>query len=251
MELSLVVIAKNEAERIERCLASVPFATEKVVLDSGSTDGTPEVAEAAGARVIRTDWPGHVAQKNRGLEAATQPWVLSLDADEWLSEDAQREIPARLAGSEADGMSFPRCSCWLGTELRHGRWYPDRRIRLVRRGKGTWVGDDPHDRLEVSGTVERLKGDILHVPYRDLSHHLDTIDRYTRVAAHSLHSRGVRARWWDVVGRPPAHFVNAFWLRRGFLDGVPGFAVATLGSTYVMCKWLRLWQVQQRREEGG
>jgi len=240
--LTLVVITLDEADRIGACLDSVPFAKERVVLDSGSTDGTPEVAEAHGARVIRTDWPGHVAQKNRALEEAGQPWVLSLDADERLSPGAAASLRTALEDpGGAGGFSLSRCSSWLGTPLRHGRWYPDRKARVIRRGRGRWIGDDPHDRLEVDGPVHALQGDILHVPYRDLGEHLDTIDRYTRIHASALAARGVRARWWDVTLRPPLHFVDAYLLRRGFLDGVAGFAVAGLGSTHVLLKWTRLW----------
>lgn len=242
--LSLVVIAQDEADRIGACLDSVPFAAERVVLDSGSTDGTPEVAEAHGARVVRTGWPGHVAQKNRALDEASQPWILSLDADERLSPEAAEDLRGALADpGGAAALSFPRCSSWLGTPIRHGRWYPDRKVRAVRRGRGRWGGDDPHDRLIPEGSVRALQGDILHDPYRDLSEHLATIDRYTAVHARSLADRGVRARWWDVAFRPSLHFVDGYLLRRGFLDGVPGLAVAGLGATHVLCKWTRLWMI--------
>jgi len=240
--LSLVVIAKNEADRLESCLGSVPFADEVIVLDSGSTDGTPEVAERCGARVLRTDWPGHVIQKNRALAEASRDWVLSLDADERLSTEAAAELREALERpGDAVGFSFPRCSSWLGHPIRHGRWYPDRKLRVVRRGRGRWVGDDPHDLLVADGPTRRLSGDILHAPYRDLSEHLRTIDRYTDVQSQRLVARGVRARWYDVGLRPPLHFVDAYLLRRGFLDGVPGLAVAALGATHVLCKWTRVW----------
>jgi glycosyltransferase involved in cell wall biosynthesis len=240
--LTLVVIARDEADRIADCLASVPFAAEKIVLDSGSTDATVAVAEESGARVIRTDWPGHVIQKNRALTYATGDWILSLDADERLSPEAQGELAAALASpGDAAGFSFPRCSHWLGRPIRHGRWYPDRKLRVVRQGRGTWVGDDPHDRLETDGPVRKLQGDILHFPYRNLSEHLRTIDRYSAISAASLRNRGVRARWWDLAVRPPAHFVDAWLLRRGFLDGAPGLAIAGLGATHAMLKWTRLY----------
>lgn len=243
--LSLVVIAKNEADRIAGCLRSVPFASEIVVLDSGSTDDTAAVAASCGARVVATDWPGHVIQKNRALEEALGPWILSLDADERLSPEAAAELEAALRDpGDAIGFSFPRCSVWLGAPIRHGRWYPDRKLRVVRKGAGKWHGDDPHDLLTADGAVRRLSGDIVHVPYRDLSEHLATIDRYSAVHARTLYARGVRARRADVLFRPPLHFIDSYLWRRGFLDGVPGFAVATLGATHALCKWFRLWQLQ-------
>jgi glycosyltransferase involved in cell wall biosynthesis len=243
--LSLVIIARDEADRIEACLASVPFASERLVLDSGSTDATVARAEAAGATVVRTDWPGHVAQKNRALAMAQGPWVLSLDADERLSDAAAAEVRDVMTNpGDRAGFSFPRGSIWLGWPIRHGRWYPDRKLRLVRKDRARWVGDDPHDRLEADGPVQPLSGDIVHVPYRDLSEHLATIDRYTRIHADALVRRGVRARWWHVAGGPPLHFVSAYLWKRGFLDGVPGLAVAGLGATYTLVKWVRVWLAQ-------
>jgi glycosyltransferase involved in cell wall biosynthesis len=247
LPVSVVVIARDEADRIGRCLASLPDAAERLVLDSGSTDRTVAVARAAGARVVETDWPGHVAQKNRAMAMATQPWVLSLDADEWLSERAEDEVRRVVASGRADGFSFPRLSTWLGTPLRHGRWYPDRRIRLVRRAHARWIGDDPHDHLEVDGRVEALTGDIHHVPYRDLSEHLRTIDRYTKIQAEALVRRGVRGRRRDVLLRPPFHLFQALVVGGGVLDGVPGVAVAGLGATHVLCKWLRVRELQGSR----
>lgn len=239
--LSLVVITRDEADRLAGCLASVPVAAERLVLDSGSTDGTPAVAEAAGARVIVTDWPGHVVQKNRALATATQPWVLSLDADERLSPEAAASLQRALQDpGDAVGFSFPRRNVWLGTPLTGGRWYPDRKLRVVRAGRGRWEGDDPHDHLVADGPVRALTGDIVHVPYRDLSEHLRTIDRYTAIHAAALHARGVRARRRDVMVRPAWHFVRGFVLERGFVDGPAGFAVAWLGATHTLCKWWRL-----------
>jgi glycosyltransferase involved in cell wall biosynthesis len=245
--LTLVVIAVDEEDRLGRCLESVPCAVEKVVLDSGSTDGTRRVAEACGARFVRADWPGHVAQKNRALSLASQPWVLSLDADEWLEPEAAEAVARVVADPPAgvDGFRFARCNHWLGTPIRHGRWYPDRKLRLVRRGRGRWVGDDPHDQLVVDGEVADLPGDIGHIPYRDMAEHLRTIDRYTAISARSLAARGVRARRRDLLLRPPLRFVDAYLLRAGFLDGGPGLALAGLGAAYTGLKWGRLWKAQR------
>lgn len=244
--LSLVVIAQDEADRLGRCLDSVPCATERIVVDSGSTDATRAVARAHGARFVRADWPGHVAQKNRALGLARQPWVLSLDADEWLEPEAAEAIARVVADPplHVDGFRLARCNHWLGRPIRHGRWYPDRKLRLVRRGTARWEGDDPHDHLVCRGTVQDLPGDIGHVPYRSFGEHLSTIDRYTSISAATLDGRGVRARRRDVVFRPPLRFVDGYLLRQGFRDGGAGLVLAGLGAAYTGLKWGRLWRRQ-------
>ena len=248
LNYSLVIITLNEADRLEKCLQSAHAAAEVVVVDSGSVDGTVALAGRYGARVVETDWPGHVAQKNRALALASHEWVLSLDADESLSDKMVRYLDTLteqdLEG--VNGVSFSRCSTWLGKRLRHGKWYPDRRVRLVRRTCAQWGGDDPHDTLQVTGTVVCADVDIDHVPYRSFQEQLDTIDRYTAIAAKSLAKRGVRARIVDVFMRPPVHFVVAYVLKRGFLDGIAGLLVALLGAYYTGLKWTRLYRMTGR-----
>jgi len=251
--LSVAIIARDEVDRLAAAIDSVRgFAAEIVVLDSGSTDGTPDLARRLGARVEQTDWPGHVAQKNRALAACTHPWVLSIDADERVSDALAASIRAVLDGraTPADGYACARLSWWMGAPIRHGTWYPDRRLRLVHRDAARWVGRNPHDRLEVEGRVETLPGDLLHHPYRDLSEHLAVIDRYTAIAAEALAEEGVRARWWDVALRPLLHIVKALLLRAGLRDGVRGFCVAGLGATYVLLKWGRRY-LQQHTPAGA
>lgn len=240
--LSLCVIARDEADRIGRCLRSVPSATERiVVVDEATTDATARVAEGLGARVIVAPFPGHVAQKNRALSYATGDWILSLDADEWLDPRACMALETALASpGEAAGFSFARCSEWSGRALRHGRWFPDRKVRVLRRGAGTWIGDDPHDRLQVTGPIVPLPGEIRHTPYRDLAEHVSTIDRYSRIHAAALAARGVHAWPWDPIVRPLLHFVDAALCRRAYKDGVEGLAVALLGAIHVHLKWARL-----------
>lgn len=239
--LTLAVITLNEVDRLEACLRSVPFADEVLVLDSGSTDGTLELARGLGARVVSTDWPGHVAQKNRALAMASGDWILSLDADERLSERAGQVLQRALRSpGEHAGFGLRRCSRWQGRYIRHGKWYPDRKLRIVRRGLGRWGGDDPHDTLRIDGPVRWLDADILHEPYRDYREHLGTIERYTSASARSLHERGVRARCFDLCVRPPLHFIDALLLRVGFLDGWRGVALAGLGAWYVWLKWSKL-----------
>jgi glycosyltransferase involved in cell wall biosynthesis len=238
--LSAVIITKDEADRVGHAIRSVAFADEVVVVDSGSTDGTVDLARSLGARVVEADWPGHVAQKNRALAAATGDWVLSLDADEVVSDALREAILAALRAPSADGYRVSRLNLWLGTPLRHGRWYPDRRLRIARRAGARWEGDDPHDHLVVDGVVADLTGDLVHTPYRSLGDHLGTIDRYSRVAADTLRARGVRAGPADLLLRPPWHFVRAWLLEGGFRDGLAGLVVAALGSTYTLLKWARV-----------
>jgi glycosyltransferase involved in cell wall biosynthesis len=242
LPLSVAIIARNEADRIEAAIRSVPFAAEVVVLDSGSDDATPDVARQLGARVVSTDWPGHVAQKNRALEHVQHDWVLAIDADERVSPELGRAIEAAFAS--LDGVvafRVNRLSWWQGVPLRHGTWHPDWRIRLFRKDRARWAGRDPHDRIEADGSVRSLDGVLEHHPYRSLGDHLRTVGDYARIASQSLAREGRTAHWWDLAFRPPLHFVKAFLWKRGFRDGARGFIVAVLGSTYVLLKWGRLY----------
>ncbi len=230
--LSAVIIAKDEADRIEAAVRSVAFADEVLVVDSGSVDDTVARAEAAGARVVRTDWPGFVAQKNRAWALAKGDWVLSIDADEIVSSELQAAIRATLIAPKANGFVVKRQTRWLGHDLAHGFAFPDPRVRLARKGSGRWEGTDPHDRLVVAGPVAALEGVLHHDPYRSFEEHLRTIDRYTALDAR-------KGSWLDVLVRPSWHFFMGYLLKAGFCDGWPGLAFAALGATYTFVKWSR------------
>jgi len=247
--LTVVIIARDEVDRLPRALRSVGFADELLVLDSGSQDGTADAARALGARVVETDWPGHVAQKNRGLREARHPWVLSIDADEWVGQRLAASIRSALARDPAaDGFLVARRNHYMGRPLRAGGWYPDRRLRLVRRSMGRWVGEDPHDRLEVQGRVARLAGDLHHIPYRNPQEHLDTIERYVERFVEVTQQR---ANWWDPWLRPPWRFMRGYLLQAGFLDGAAGLRVARLGARYTHLKWRRLRAAQDAARYQG
>jgi glycosyltransferase involved in cell wall biosynthesis len=243
--LTLIVIAKNEADRIGGCLASVPFADEIVVLDSGSSDETVSVARAHGARVIQTDWPGYVAQKNRGLEAAAGPWVLSLDADERLSEAAAVEVAAFLnsigsfesIGAQCAGLSFPRRNRWLGFHLRWGRPGFERKVRLVRKGRAVWRGDDPHDVLHAAGPVQRLRGAIFHDSCRSFDEAVATAVEYARIGAHGWRAKRRRGAMLRMFTSPLWALFRGVVLQGGVLDGVPGLAYAWLDATSRFLKY--------------
>lgn len=245
--VSVCIVAMNEADRIEDCLRSVAFADEVIVIDSHSTDATRSIAERLGARVIERDWPGHIEQKNFALEQANSNWVLSVDADERVSPELAAEIRGVLSqsGSAEAGCSMPRKTYYLGRWITHGGWYPDRKLRLVRRGAGMWKGVNPHDHLYVEGPVARLNGDLHHYTYRDISDHLATIDKFTTIAAGEMRARGQGHPLAHMLLNPPAKFLKMYLLRVGFLDGLPGFVVAVLSSYYVFLKYAKLWELRR------
>jgi glycosyltransferase involved in cell wall biosynthesis len=230
--ITAVILTLDEADRIAACLKSVNFCDEVLVLDAGSTDGTAELARSLGATVAQTDWPGFVAQKNRGLDLARGDWVLSVDADERLDDELAAAVRRAVAEGTCEGYWMNRRNFWLGHRLRGGMAWPDARIRLVRRGHGRWQGRDPHDVLVVDGATGALPGELLHDSYRSLADHLARIERYSRIDARA-------GTWLDILVRPVWHLVAGFVFRRGFLDGWAGFAYATLGAFYVFLKWGR------------
>jgi glycosyltransferase involved in cell wall biosynthesis len=239
----------NEEDRIADCIASVSrFADEIVLLDGGSTDATPEIAERLGARVLRVDWPGFVAQKNRALAQCAGEWILCIDADERPSPGLGAELRNLVESqSEFSAYRLRRINYWQGRAIQHGLWGRDRPLRFVRRGIGRWTGTEPHDLLEVSEGVGELAGALEHHPYRTLAEHLRTIDRYSSIAAENLDNSGCSSRWWDLALRPPAHLLSALVLHGGWRDGVRGICLAWLGAAYVALKWGKLRLRQERQ----
>ncbi len=243
--ISVTIIARDEADRIGEAIASVGFADEVVVVESGSVDDTAAVARAAGARVIQTDWPGHTRQKRRAVAAARNDWVLSLDADERVSPDLARELAGLSlatdpAGPGPWGYRLPRRTWWQGAPIRHGSWSPDLRVRLFHRAHGRHEGPDPHDTVVVGGPTPALQGLLHHHAYRDIGEHLATIAAYSATFAAEARARGQRARWADLLLRPPAHLVKALVLKQGLRDGARGLCIAGLGAAAVLLKYTLL-----------
>jgi len=248
--LSVIVITRDEEANIAECLASVSFARDLVVVDSGSRDRTVDRARAAGARVAQfADWPGFGPQKNRALDLATQPWVLSLDADERVTPQLRDEILAVLQQpAAADAYSVPRRSSFCGRYMAHSGWYPDRVVRLFRRGTARFSDDAVHERLVTPGAPARLRGDLLHTTYPDLETMLEKLNRYSTASAAMLHAAGRRATLPGAVGRGLWAFFRTYVLRSGWLDGRMGFVLAISIAEGTYYKYLKLWSMGHRAD---
>lgn len=241
LELSLVIIALNEERNIERCIKSVPFASEVIVVDSFSTDKTPEIAKQLGAKVVDRTFTGFRDQKEYATNLATQPWVLSLDADEALSEELQIEIKQILQNPEKDGYRCPRVSYHLGRWIRHGGWYPDWQLRLFKKEKCTWVGGQVHESVSISGEVGTLKNDLQHFVFRDLEHQIDTNNRYSSLGAQNLIEKGKRPSTLKLLFKPLGKFIECYFWKKGFLDGQAGFIIALGAAQSMFLKYAKLW----------
>jgi glycosyltransferase involved in cell wall biosynthesis len=255
--LSVVVITRDEAANIADCLASVAFAGECIVVDSGSSDGTQDIARAAGAKVTQTaDWPGFGAQKNRALAQATQPWVLSIDADERVTPELRDEILRVISDSSAKaGYDLPRRSSFCGQFMNHSGWYPDRVTRLFRRGHGRFSDDLVHERVIVEGArgegIGHLRNDLLHATYPDLETMLAKLDRYSSASAQALFERGGRGSLTGAIARGLWAFIRTYFLRLGLLDGRMGFVLAVSVAETTYYKYLKLWILCRRKERPG
>lgn len=240
----------DEEDRIADCLASLAFCDEIVLVDSHSRDGTRELAAAAGARVIERDWPGFTAQKDFAVRQARHDWVLCIDADERVSPELAGEI-GRLREDgfpRHAGWRMRRLSAYLGRWMRFGAWSPDTKLRLFDRRRGGWTGAGVHETVRLDGSAGRLRGVLLHHPYRTLAEHLRTIDRYTTLTAEDMHARGRRAGAGDLVWRPAARFLKAYVLKLGFLEGWRGVLQASLSGYYGGLKYAKLLVLQRAQE---
>lgn len=244
--LSLVVITRNAGRHLGRCLDSVPFAADVVVVDSGSDDDTVTVARAKGARVFTEEWRGFGPQKRRATELAQHDWILNLDADEALSPEAQIEVRELLATSpRAAAYAFPRLSFHLGRWIRHGGWYPDRQVRLYDRRRANWSAAPIHEKVEAP-EVARLQAPLHHWVFTDLSDQVRTNDRYSGLGTDALVAKGRRFRLVHLIVKPVVKFAETYVWKRGFLDGLPGFIIAVGAAYSVFLKWAKLWESEQK-----
>jgi glycosyltransferase involved in cell wall biosynthesis len=244
--LSVIVITRNESARLRACLESVAFAGEVVVVDSGSTDDTVAIARSMGARVSQSaDWPGFGPQKNRALDLATGDWVLSIDADERVTPQLREQIEATVARGAFDAYSVNRRSSYCGQYMNHSGWYPDRIVRLIRRGSARFSDALVHEALQAQGPVGRLEGELLHESYADLETVLEKVNRYSTAGAQSLHGDGVTGSLGKALGHGFWAFVRTYLLKRGFLDGRLGLALAISNAEGTYYRYLKLWLLQR------
>jgi glycosyltransferase involved in cell wall biosynthesis len=245
-ELSIIIITKNESANIRACLETVAWADEIIVVDSGSTDGTLEIAREFTPQVhVHADWPGFGAQKNRALAYAGKDWVLSLDADERVTPELRAEIEAVLQNPRSDGYEIPRLSNFCGRFMRHSGWYPDYVLRLFRRGKGKFSDALVHESVQMQGGTARLKQPLLHYTYRDFEDVLAKLNSYSSAASVMLQRRGKRGGLAQAVLHGLWAFIRTYLLRAGFLDGREGFMLAVMNAENSYYRYIKLWLKQK------
>lgn len=252
--LTVVIVAKNEARNIAECVASAAFADEVLVLDSGSTDATAQLAADAGARVVTTDWPGYGPQVARGFGLATGDWVLSLDADERITPAVRAEVLAAIASDGAascDGYRIPRLSEFCGRFIHHGGWRPDHTLRLGRRERSGFTDHFLHAHMTVDGRIGELPSSLIHFSYPNLDDVLEKLGRYSSGHARDMHARGKTGSVGQAVVHGVFAFLRTYVLRLGFMDGQHGLMLAIYNAEYTYYKYLKLMFLQSppRRPE--
>jgi glycosyltransferase involved in cell wall biosynthesis len=258
MTISVAIVAMDEEANIGRTLASVRWADEIVLVDSGSKDRTCEIAREHGARVVAEPWRGYVAQKQYAIELCTKDWVLLLDADEEVSPGLAEEIRAAMASpNPASGYKLPRKNLFLGRWIRYGGFYPDPKLRLFRRGQGFVTGHDPHDRCELKPRVpgqgpqqtKQFSNALIHYTYPTLTLYLGHMNRYSSLGAQLAVAKGHRSfSFINIVLRPAATFVYNYFIRLGFLDGREGLLLHLYHAGYVSWKYAKAWELGRKQQ---
>ncbi|MBY0412826.1 MAG: glycosyltransferase family 2 protein [Bdellovibrionales bacterium] len=251
IKLTVAIITYNEENNIGRCISSVlPIADEILVVDSFSTDKTQEIATQLGARFIPHAFAGFIEQKNVALKMATYDYVLSLDADEALSPELLVEIKKIKADFKLDGYRFNRLTNYNGHWVKHSGWYPDTKLRLIKKEKALWRGENPHDILQMNNNekVGYLRGDLLHYSYGSIAAHVAQTDKFTTIAAYAAFKQGKRSSVFKIITRPMLKFLRDYFFKRGFLDGRYGFIICCINSLYALLKYAKLHELQMGKK---
>ncbi len=250
MILSAAIITYNEERNIERCITSLlGVADEIVVVDSYSSDATESICKKFNVRFIQNKFEGHIQQKNFALEQTTGDWVLSLDADEALDDTLKQSILQIKSEAAASGYNMNRLTNYCGKWVRHCGWYPDTKVRLVRKGYAKWTGVNPHDKLEmISNEVTmHLEGDILHYSYYTQQDHLKQIEYFGNIAAKEMAAKGITTNYVQIMLKVAAQFIKSYLLKLGFLDGATGFTISRLSAFATYRKYTMLMQMQSNK----
>lgn len=251
LRLSAVIITFNEEKNISRCIDSLQgIADEIVVLDSFSTDNTPEICRKAGVKFFQHAFDGHIQQKNRAITFASHDHVLSLDADEALDEQLRQSILTVKQGFEFEGYYMNRLTNYCGHWVRYCGWYPDRKLRLFDRRKGEWTGINPHDKYELFAGDSRagyLKGNILHYSYYTVADHYRQVEYFTSIAAEAYLEKGKKAPVYKLFVNPVAKFIDHYILKLGFLDGVHGYRISRISAYATWLKYKKLRGLRYRK----
>lgn len=251
-EISAVIITFNEEKNITRCLESLQgVADEIVVVDSFSTDKTEEICRDFGVKFIKHAFEGHIEQKNWALTQSAFPHVLSLDADEALSEELRQSVLEVKAQWEKDGYYFNRLTNYCGQWIRHCGWYPDRKMRLWDKRKGSWQGINPHDKylMEEGAATGFLKGDLLHYSYYSISQHVIQANYFTDIAARAALEKGKKAGLCRIFISPVVKFLKDYIIKLGFLDGYYGFIVCQVSANATFLKYIKLRQLRKEQKQ--
>ena len=239
--LSVTIITLNEEENISRAIQSVSWADEIVVVDSGSSDRTVEIARSAGATVIHNPWPGYGKQKNFAQSKARNHWVLNIDADEEVSPELARDIQQAIRKTgDAHGYYFPRKTFYLGRWIRHGGWYPNHLVRLVDRRHAAWTEPSVHETLRVHGPVTGLSGDLLHYAFRSIHEQILTNLNFSKLGSQDLQRKGQDPSLVKLMIKPLGKFIETYFIKRGFLDGLAGFIISVNAAHSMFLKYAYL-----------
>lgn len=249
--IGVALIVKNEEDEIKDCLELVKWADEIVVLDSGSVDKTVEIAQQYTDKVQVTDWPGYGAQKNRAIALLTTDWILSIDADERVTEDLGNEIIKVISNDSCDAYEIPRRSSYCGRFIRHGGWSPDYVLRLAKKNKACFTEPEVHERMQVEGVCGKLKHPILHYTYRDVRDVLDMLQRYSDAGAKELYKAGRKGGILQAIFHGLWAFLKAYILRLGFFDGREGFMLAVSNAELVYYKYMKLYYLYKKHNEAS
>ena len=245
--LSVIVITKNEASHIGRCLESVCWADEIIVLDSGSDDNTVALCKHYTDKVFATDWPGFGIQKQRALDKAQGDWVLSIDADEVVTAELRMEIEKVLVQAQFNGYEIPRLSSYCGRQIRHGGWWPDYVLRLFRRNVGYFTDSVVHERIVVPGEIGKLTSPLLHDAFVNLDEVLHKVNSYSSLGAKMLHQKGVRSSLSKAIFKALWTFIRTYWLKAAFLDGRQGLMLSISNAEGTYYKYVKLLELQSRQ----